>query len=129
MKYAPLAGRILFSAVFIMFGLGHFGDAQMMADNMVPSWIPLPVIVVYLTGIWILVAGVMTLVGFRAKLAGLMLAAFLIPTALIAWGSGFAAGDQVATGMFMKDLGLAGAALLLAHFGAGPFSLDAKNNQ
>ena len=128
MQYAPLIGRILFAAIFIMFGLGHFGDAQMMADNMVPAWMPMPLVVVYLTGAWILVAGVMTLVGFKAKTAGLMLAVFLIPTAILAWGSGFAAGDQIATSMFMKDMGLAGAALLLAHFGAGPFSLDAKKN-
>lgn len=128
MQYAPLIGRILFAAVFIMFGLGHLGDAQTMADNVVPAWVPMPVIIVYLTGIWIAAAGIMTLVGFKAKMAGLMLAAFLIPTALLVWGSGFAAGDQVATGMFMKDMGLAGAALLLAHFGAGPFSMDAKNS-
>ena len=31
MKYVPLIGRILFAAVFIMFGLGHLTQTAMMA--------------------------------------------------------------------------------------------------
>ena len=40
--------------------------------------------------------------------------------------SGFAAGDQIATGMFMRDLALAGACLMIYHFGSGLMSLDAR---
>ncbi|NNE69353.1 MAG: DoxX family protein [Rhodothermales bacterium] len=124
MKYAPLAGRVLFSAVFIMFGLGHFTQTAMMAENLVPSWVPMPSLVVILTGVVIVAGGLMVLLGYRAKLGGLMLAAFLIPTAFLVHYSGFASGDQVSTGMFMKDMALAGAGLLIYHFGSGPMSLD-----
>lgn len=126
-QYIPLLGRILFSVVFIMFGLGHFAQTEMMAENLVPGWVPLPNLVVMLTGAYIVVGGLMVLVGYKAKLGGLMLAAFLIPVAIIAYGAGFASGDQVATGMFMKDLGLAGAGLLIYHFGAGPISMDNRS--
>ncbi len=127
MKYAPLIGRIMFAAPFLMFGLGHLTDAQGMVDGgMVPSFLPAPTIVVYLTGILIIVGGVAVLLGYRTKLAALVLAGFLLSTVLFVWGSGFMAGDQMATGMFMKDLGLAGAALMMSHFGAGPNSMDAK---
>ncbi len=126
-QYIPLLGRILFSAVFIMFGLGHFAQAEMMANNLVPGWVPLPNLVVMAAGPYIVAGGLMVLVGDKAKLAGLMLAAFLIPIAFIVYGAGFAAGDQVATGMFMKDLGLAGAGLLIYHFGAGPMSMDSRS--
>lgn len=123
-QYVPLLGRILFSAVFIMFGLGHFAQTAMMAENLVPGWMPFPNLVVMLSGAFIVAGGLMVLTGYKAKLGGLMLAAFLVPVAFIAYGPGFAAGDQVATGMFMKDLGLAGAGLLIYHFGAGPVSMD-----
>jgi putative oxidoreductase len=123
-QYIPLLGRILFSAVFIMFGLGHFAQTAMMAENLVPAWMPFPNLVVMLSGAIIVAGGLMVLTGYKAKLGGLMLALFLIPVAFIAHGPGFAAGDQVSTGMFMKDLALAGAGLMIYHFGAGPISMD-----
>lgn len=127
MKYAPVAGRIMFAIPFLMFGFGHMADAQTMADSgMVPAFLPAPTIIVYLTGLLLIAAGGAVLVGYRTKLAALVLAGFLLSTVLFVWGSGFMAGDQMATGMFMKDLGLAGAALMMSHFGAGPNSMDAK---
>ena len=126
MQYIPLVGRILFSAVFIMFGLGHFTQTAMMAENLVPAWMPAADLVVILTGVVIVAGGLMVLLGYKAKLGGLILAAFLIPVAIMVHGPGFAAGDQVGTGMFMKDLALAGGALLISHFGAGPMSMDNK---
>ncbi len=127
MKYAPLIGRIMFAAPFLMFGIGHLTDAQAMVDSgMVPAFLPAPTIVVYLTGLVIIAGGVAVLVGYRTKLAALVLAGFLLSTVVLVWGAGFMAGDQMATGMFMKDLGLGGAALLISHFGAGPNSMDAK---
>ncbi len=126
MQYVPLVGRILFAAVFIMFGLNHFTQTAMMAENIVPAWIPAANVVVLLTGAVIVAGGLMVLLGYKAKLGGLILALFLIPVAILVHGPGFAAGDQVGTGMFMKDLALAGAGLLIYHFGAGPMSMDNK---
>ncbi|MFT4605515.1 MAG: putative oxidoreductase [Rhodothermales bacterium] len=125
MQYIPLVGRILFSAIFIMSGLGHFTQTAMMS-GMVPAWMPAANLVVILTGVAIVAGGLMVLLGYKAKLGGLILALFLIPTALLVHGPGFAAGDQVASGMFMKDMALAGAGLLIYHFGAGPMSMDNK---
>lgn len=124
MKYVPLIGRILFAAVFIMFGLGHLTQTAMMAENLIPAWMPMPSVIVIVSGLVIVAGGLMVLLGYRAKLGGLILALFLIPTALIVHFPGFAAGDQVGTGMFMKDIALAGAGLLIYHFGSGPMSLD-----
>lgn len=64
--------------------------------------------------------------GYRTKLAALILATFLLSTVFLVWGAGFMAGEEQATGMFMRDLALGGAALLISHFGAGPNSMDAK---
>lgn len=125
MKYVPLIGRILFSAVFIMFGFNHFVMGEGMT-GMVPDFLPAQTLVVYLTGIVSVGAGLMVLVGFRTKLAALVLALFVLSTALFVHASGFFAGDMNATANFMKDLGLAGGALLINHFGAGPMSMDQK---
>lgn len=125
MKYAPLVGRIMFSAAFLMFGMGHLTDSASMT-GMVPSFLPFPGLIVILTGLLLIGTGLAIAVGYKAKLAGLILAVFLLSTAFLVWSPGFAAGDETATLMFMKDLALAGGALLISHFGAGPMSMDAK---
>ena len=128
MHYAPLIGRILFSAAFLMFGVGHFMDAEMMA-GMVPGFLPAKTFIVYLTGIVLVAGGLSVLLGYRAKQGALLLFVFLLLTAFFVHASGFAAGDQMATSMFMKDLALAGGALLIAHFGSGPMSLDSRGKE
>lgn len=125
MKFVPLIGRILFSLVFIMFGFNHLTSAAGMT-GMVPGFLPAKTLIVYLTGIVSVGGGLMVLVGFRTKLAALALALFVLSTALFVHASGFFAGDMNATSNFLKDLGLAGGALLIHHFGAGPMSLDHK---
>ncbi len=126
MQYAPLIGRILFAAIFIMTGFGHFGDTGNMV-GMVPAFLPAPTFFVYLTGAMLLVGGLSVLAGFKAKMGGLILAAFLIPTSLLVWAPN-AGADQIALMMMMKDMALGGAALLIAYFGAGPMSMDAKGS-
>ncbi len=114
-----------------MFGFGHLSDAQMMVDNgMVPSFLPMPLVIVYLTGILLIGCAGAIAVGYRTKQAALVLAAFLAATAFLVWAPMLSTAgpemEQVVFTNFMKDLGLTGAALLLAHFGAGPMSMDNK---
>ena len=127
MKYAPLVGRILFSLIFLMFGMAHLTDPQMMIDNgMVPDFLPMKSVVVILTGLVIIGAGLSVLLGYQTKLGALLLFVFLLSTTLMVWSAGFFAGEEAATGFFMRDLALSGAALLIYHFGAGPLSVDAR---
>ena len=125
MQYAPLIGRILFSAAFLMFGVGHFMNAEMMA-GMVPGFLPAKTIIVYLTGIVLVAGGLSVLLGYRAKQGALLLFVFLLLTSFFVHASGFAAGDP---SVFMRDLALAGGALLIAHFGSGPMSLDSRGKE
>ena len=131
MKFLPVLGRLLFAIPMLMFGFGHFGGAQMMVDNgMVPSFLPMPLVIVYLTGVLLVVCGLAIVVGYRTKQAAMVLALFLAATSFLVWAPQLATAspemEQVVFGSFMKDLGLAGAALFMAHFGAGPMSLDHK---
>jgi len=127
MKLLPVIGRVLFVAPMIVFGFGHFGAAADMA-GMVPSFLPAPTVFVYLTGVLLVAAGIGIAVGFKVRELGLVLAVFLLSTAFLVWAPQLADGGQMAFSAFMKDLGLAGAALFISYFGAGPMSLEAKNN-
>ncbi len=123
MKFLPVIGRILFSVPLLVFGFAHLGNAQMMVDNeMVPSFLPMPLIVVYLTGVLIILCGGAIAVGFKTKPAALVIGLFLMSTSLLVWAPKMAsAGPEELEfmGFFMRDMGLAGAAFFIAHFGAG----------
>jgi uncharacterized membrane protein len=112
MNQLPSVGKWLYALPMVVFGLMHFGAADQMA-GMVPSYLPVGVAWVYLTGIALVLAGAAVLAGKYAKLAlqllGLMLVLFAVmlhlPT-LMAGGDG----AQMAMPMLLKDLALGGAA-------------------
>lgn len=114
-----LIGRILFMLPFFVFGLNHFMYADAMA-GLVPSWVPGGKIWVYLTGIFEIGAAVAIVSGFQARLAGLLISLLMLSYALTIHLPGMmGAADQGAamasmTGL-LKDLGLAGAALIFSH--------------
>ncbi|MBW8299241.1 MAG: DoxX family protein, partial [Hydrogenophaga sp.] len=83
-----------------------------------------------------LVAGLFVLVGFQTKITGWLLALFCVFTGVVLHGAainvtGFPAAangwltvlNQI---MMMKNITLAGAYILLATFGPGAYSLDAR---
>jgi putative oxidoreductase len=112
-----LAGRILFSVPFLVFGIFHLRGADQMA-GMVP--LPGGVFWVYLTGVAQIAAAVSFLSGKQMRLAALLTALLMIIYALSLHLPGvLAAADPGAFMMSMssllKDVGLAGGALLLAH--------------
>ena len=86
--------------------------------------VPLAKLSVYVSGLMILLGGVYIALGFYADLGALLLAAFLIPAAVIFdafWKETDATAKQTATIGFFKNLSMAGAALIifaLLHNGA-----------
>ena len=66
-------------------------------------------------------AGVLFLVGFRARVTGLVLAAWCIATAMVAHYHPGDAGQMI---HFMKNVCMAGGFLQVAAFGAGRLSAD-----
>ncbi len=69
------------------------------------------------------------LLGYRARLGAWLLVLFLVPvTAMIHnfWAVKDPMMAQMQLGFFMANLSRLGGALLIAYFGAGPFSLDAR---
>jgi len=105
-------GKYLFSVPALIFGFFHLMNANAMA-----AMVPLPggVIWVYLTGICMIAAAVSIYIGKLDKLATVLLALLFLIYAFSLHLSGAIAGDQASTGNFLKDLGLAGGALMYAH--------------
>jgi putative oxidoreductase len=131
MKYIVLLGRILFTVQFIMSALTVHFTAQG-AQYATSMGVPAAGLLVPLSGILILVGGLSILFGYKARLGAWLLVIFLVPVNIIMHPLG--GGGQQAMMMmvlFMKDLSLTGAALMIAYFGAGPLSIDSamKQNQ
>jgi len=125
MRFTILAGRVLYAAIFITAAPGHFtGGAVAMAAQ---QGVPMAGLLVPLSGVLALAGGLSVLLGYRAKVGGWLLAAFLVPVT-IAMHAFWAVKDpttaQMQMAMFLKNLSMLGGALVVAYFGAGPLSVD-----
>lgn len=121
-------GRALFAAIFILASLGHFSPRTI--GYAASAGVPLPSIAVPFSGVLALVGGLSVLLGYRARLGAVLLVVFLVPVTFMMhkfWAVSDPAMAQMQQVMFMKNLALTGAALLIAYFGAGPVSLDARS--
>jgi len=110
-------GRIIFAIPFAIFGMMHFMAAGDMA-GMVPSWVPGGVFWVYLTGLALVAAAVSLITKKQIYLASLLLAVLLFVFVVTVHLPGMMVENpmmkQMAMGSLMKDMSMAGAALLIA---------------
>lgn len=117
MKNLGMLGKILFCIPFLAFGIMHLMSGSQMA-GMVPSYFPGGVAWIYITGLAQILAVVSILSGKQAKLACTLLAVMLLIFVLTVHLPGLSNADammkQMSMGSLLKDLGLAGAALMLA---------------
>ncbi len=120
-RATPLIARILLAVIFVMAGMSKLTGAEANAGYFAALGIPLPGIMVYVVGVFEMVAGIALIAGYRARHAALALAAFSIASALLAHMN-FA--DQTQMIMFMKNLGLAGGLLLIWVHGPGAMAVD-----
>jgi len=130
MKYAVLAGRQLFSVIFIIASAGHFNPRTIEAAA--AHGVPLPYLVVPLSGIIALLGGVSVLLGFQTRLGAWLLVIFLVPVTVVMhnfWSVSDPIALQIEKAMFMKNITMLGGALVISYFGAGPLSLDALISQ
>lgn len=111
-------GTILYALVVAFFGINHFLNGTGM-QNTVPSFIPGGIFWVYFTGAALILAAISFLTGKQTRLAGLLMAAFLIIIVLtIHLPAVLHAPDQSAVRFpltnLVKDTGLAAGALMVA---------------
>jgi putative oxidoreductase len=123
---APM-GRLLFASIFLISAPMHFSSDHV--KYAAQAGVPLPGLAVPLSGLLALAGGLSILLGYHARSGAWVLILFLIPVTLLMhnfWAFADPAMRQMQMANFMKNLSMVGAALLIAYFGAGPMSLDAR---
>ncbi len=117
-----LTSRVLISLMFITAGYGKIGGyagTQGYMESMgVPGWL-LPLVI----GVE-LIGGLAVLIGYQTKIAAFLLAGFTFLTAII-FHTDFS--QQMQMIIFMKNLAITGAFLLLFVHGPGQWALNSKN--
>lgn len=131
-----LVARILLSFIFIYAGFSKLTDPASTAGMISGAGLPAATALAYLAAAFELLAGLAILVGFQTKAAAWALAAFCVFTGLMfhsgtvavpGWPDAALGWINTLNGiMLMKNITLAGAYILLAVFGAGAYSLDAR---
>ena len=126
-RYIVPVGRVLFVAAHVLFSPLNFSrEAVTLAAQ---QGVPLPGLLVPLAALISLAGGLSIMLGYRAKVGAWLLVLFLVPVTFYMhnfWAVKDPMMAQMQQGFFIANLSRIGAALLIAHFGAGPLSLDAR---
>ncbi|NHT74471.1 DoxX family protein [Rhizobiaceae bacterium CRRU44] len=118
-----LVGRILLSIIFIVAGFGKITNLSGTAGYFAGAGLPVPMVTAVIVSLVELVGGIFILVGFFTRPTAYVLAAFCIATAFIAH---FNFADMGQAINFQKNFAIAGGFLVLAAFGPGALSVDAR---
>ncbi len=127
-RYLVPLGRAAFAAPFFLFS--PLVVLQQSIPYAAQQGVPLPQLLVPLSGLISLTGGLSVLLGYRARLGAWLLVLFLVPVTFFMhnfWAIADPMMAQWQLGAFMGNLSRVGAALLIAHFGAGPVSLDERS--
>jgi putative oxidoreductase len=119
-------GRVFFALIFLLTVFGHFSRETI--EYAAQRGVPAANVLVPLSGLMGLVGGLMVLVGWQARIGATILVAMLVPITLMIhnfWAFDDPGARRLQQVMFMKNLSIIGAAIILVHFGAGPISIDA----
>ncbi len=122
---APLVGRFLLAAIFLKSGLGKITGFEHTLGYMASKGIPLTQLALIVTIVIEIGASVLLVVGWRARVAALMLFIWMIPVTLIFHNFWTATPDAVMVQsiMFYKNISIMGGLLMVVGLGSGPLSL------
>jgi putative oxidoreductase len=116
-----LLGRLMMSAIFLFSGVTKAMAPAATMAYLGKQGLPLVGAAYALTLAVEIGGGALFLVGYRARIVSLVLAAWCIATAMVAH---YHPGDQAQMIHFMKNVCMAGGFLQIVAFGAGRWSVD-----
>jgi putative oxidoreductase len=125
-RYLPAVGRILIGGIFAMSGLSKlpaYAQTTAMISAAGLPFAPLGWAIAIAVEVGL---GLLLLLGWRVRPVALALAIWCVVTAAF-FHANFA--DQNMMIHFLKNLMIAGGLLQIVHFGAGAFSLDARQKR
>jgi putative oxidoreductase len=124
-----LLGRIFFVLIFLLSGPNHF--ASQTIAYAASQGVPLASIAVPFSGVLALLGGLSIAIGYRARIGAWMIAVFLVcvtPLMHKFWAVSDPMMHMMQFIMFVKNVSMLGAALLITQLGAGPWSLDSRKS-
>ena len=127
-SFVPLLARLLLALMFILAGIDKLGGIAGTAGYIASVGLPAPQVLAVAAGLLEVVAGVMLLIGFKARWAALALAGFTLVATFIFhrfWAVPEAQ-QMVQQLFFLKNLAVTGGLLLVFAFGAGGVSVDVR---
>ena len=122
MDIVQLIGRILFALIFVGSGIGHLTTADASAGYAESKGVPSAKNMVLLSGVAILAGGIGIILGIWMDLAAYGMAAYAIIAAVMMhkfWTETDEQTQQVEMAMFMKNLSIAGGAVVIASIAEG----------
>jgi putative oxidoreductase len=123
-----LTGRILLALLFLPAGLSKFGGFAGTAGYIASKGLPLPEVAAAIAIVIEIGGALALLAGFGTRLAALVLAVFTLVATVIFhnyWAMP-ADAQMMQQLMFFKNIAVVGGLLVLAAWGAGAWSVDAK---
>jgi putative oxidoreductase len=124
-----LIGRVLFVALFVSAARGHIKNHPRYVEGSGKK-LPFPILAGWPAGVFLMIASVSIVAGIWADIGSLMIAAFLIPAAVLFhpfWSQTDPVARRTHEASFYRDMSLLGAALalfaLFAATGHVPFAV------
>lgn len=126
-----LVGRILLALMFVLAGFSKIGGFAGTAGYIASQGLPAASLLAALTIVLEVGGGLAIMLGFFTRWAALALAGFTLLASFIfhAYWSLPADQQMMQQLLFMKNISVAGGLLVLAAFGAGAISIDAKRGK
>ena len=123
MQILELIGRIFISLIFLIAGVGKIfnyeGTIGYMESFGIPGYLLIPAIIIEI------LFPLLVIIGYKTKLAAIILALFTISLAII-FHTDFS--NQMQLMSFLKNFAIAGGFLIIFARGAGKYSVDQKLN-
>jgi putative oxidoreductase len=123
-----LTARILMALLFLPEGVSKIGDFAGVTSYISAAAVPLPALAAMIAIVVEVVGSVALLAGLQTRWVALIMCVFTLATALFFHRFWVDPAYQVTLQqiMFFKNLAIAGGLLMLAAFGAGAWSMDAR---
>ena len=123
-----LAGRLLLASLFLPAGIGKLTGFAATVGYIASAGLPLPTLGAILALTVEIVGSLALIVGFRTRLAALVLGVFTLVASFFFHAYWAAPADQqfVIQLLFFKNIAVVGGLLTLVAWGAGEWSLDAR---
>jgi uncharacterized membrane protein YphA (DoxX/SURF4 family) len=130
MDWLYLIGRVLFGLIFVGSGFRHFTQLKGTSQYAAAKGLPASTLAVLASGLMILAGGLSVILGIWMEIGTWLLVFFLLPAAVLIhnfWAVDDPGQKRVEQAQFMKNLSMAGAALILYYaiqtYGYGPMTL------